>query len=71
MTKPVEGEAAMGTILALFDPSGEAPQALTDFDQAYLRSLYEGIPNLRGISRLVGVNRELNQLERERERASE
>lgn len=71
MTKPVEGEAAMGTILALFDPNGEAPQALTDFDQAYLRSLYEGIPNLRGISRLVGVNRELNQLERERDRASE
>ena len=55
------------TILALFDTASEGPAGLTDFDQAYLRSVYEGIPNLPAASKLLGVNRELNQLVEEQE----
>lgn len=64
-TKPVAGNAPLDTILALFDPDSEPPGGLTDFDQAYLRSVYEGIPNLPAASKLLGVNRELKQLVKE------
>jgi len=68
-TKPTGGDAALDTILALFDASEEPPAGLTDFDQAYLRSVYEGMPNLPAASKLLGVNRELNRLLEEQERA--
>ena len=67
-TRPAGGDAALDTILALFDAS-EPPAGLTDFDQAYLRSVYEGIPNLPAASKLLGVNRELNRLIEEEESA--
>ena len=64
-TRPADADAALDTILALFDPSSEPPQGLTDFDFAYLRNLYEGIPNLRARSKILGVNSELGQVLRE------
>lgn len=64
-TRPIDGSAPLGTILALFDPNYEAPAGLTDFDQAYLRSVYEGIPNLPAVSKLLGVDRELNRVRAE------
>lgn len=66
-TKPTDGSAPLDTILALFDTASEGPAGLTDFDQAYLRSVYEGIPNLPAASKLLGVNRELKQLVEEQE----
>lgn len=48
-TRTVEqGENATGTILALFDDPVHAPQSLTDFDRAYLASLYDGPANAPG-----------------------
>jgi len=34
---------------------------LTDFDQAYLRSVYNGIPNLPAITKINGVNSQLRR----------
>lgn len=48
-TRTVEqGENATGTILALFDDPVRAPQSLTEFDRAYLASLYDGLANAPG-----------------------
>ena len=48
-TVPVEqDEANYGTILSLFSDPVNAPQSLTDFDRAYLASLYAGRANLPG-----------------------
>ena len=48
-TRPVDnGEAAYGTILSLFDDPVNAPQAMTDFDRAYLASIYDSRANLPG-----------------------
>jgi len=69
-TRPAEGDAAIDTILALFDEGAVPPGGLTDFDKAYLRSLYEGIPNLRGQSRILGVNQELKQVLEEKQEAA-
>jgi hypothetical protein len=57
-TRPVEDAPAMDTILTLFH-SASPPQALTQFDRAYLAALYDSIPNLPGITRVMGVNRQL------------
>ncbi len=65
-TRPAGADAALDTILALFDPGAAPPSGLTDFDQAYLRSLYEGIPNIRARSKILGVNQELGELLEER-----
>ena len=41
MVRPAELDGSAETILALFEPgSNAAPAKLTDFDQAYLKSLY-------------------------------
>ncbi|KRA80783.1 hypothetical protein [Altererythrobacter sp. Root672] len=64
-TKPASSATAMDTILALFDENGSPPSGLTDFDQAYLRSLYDGIPNLKGMTKINGVDRELRNLREE------
>ena len=61
-TRPTEGDAPLDTILALFDPNHPPPGGLTDFDQAYLRSVYDSIANLPAASKLLGGNRQLNRL---------
>jgi hypothetical protein len=61
-TKNTAGDAPLDTILALFDANHEPPGGLTEFDQAYLRSLYDWIPNLPAASKLLGVNRELGRV---------
>jgi hypothetical protein len=41
MVRPAELDGSVGTILALFEPgSNAAPAELTEFDRAYLKSLY-------------------------------
>jgi hypothetical protein len=72
-TRPIEGDAvALDTILTLFDTSAVPPDGLTDFDQAYLRSLYDWIPNLPAASKLHGVDRRLNEVfEEEAERSEQ
>ncbi|MFC3101989.1 hypothetical protein [Altererythrobacter lauratis] len=48
-TRPVEQDAAAyRTVLSLFDDPVRAPQSLTDFDRAYLASLYSGRANQPG-----------------------
>ena len=54
-----------------FDANGTPPTGLTDFDQAYLRSLYGGIANIRGITKINGVDRELRELREEKAEARE
>jgi hypothetical protein len=60
-TRPVEDGQALETILALFDPDAPSPAELTQFDKAYLASLYDGIPNLPGAVRVGGVSRQLQR----------
>lgn len=55
-------EAAMNTILNLFNPQGPYPEELTDFDRAYLNAVYDWIPNLPAMAKIGNVNRELNRL---------
>ena len=62
-TRPAAG--AMNSILSLFNPTGPYPEELTDFDRAYLRAVYSGIPNLPAAMKLGAVNRELDQLAEE------
>ena len=65
-TKPVDDDsAALDTILTLFDADGSPPGGLTDFDQAYLRSVYDWIPNLPAATKLLGVNRQLTKVAEE------
>ena len=48
-TRPVEqGDTAYGTILSLFADPVNAPQSMTQFDRAYLASLYAGRANQPG-----------------------
>lgn len=58
-TRPAEADGQpMDTILALFDD--EAPPAeMTTFDRAYLAAVYNNIPNMPGITKILGVNRQL------------
>jgi hypothetical protein len=63
-TRPAQGDAALDTILALFDPEHEPPQQLTDFDQAYLRSVYKEIANLPASMKLLEVSDELERMQR-------
>lgn len=64
-TRPAEGDAALDTILALFDPDHEPPPQLTDFDQAYLRSVYKEIANLPAAMKLLDVSDELERVQSE------
>ncbi len=59
-TRPPQ-DPTLDTILTLFD-NDAPPPGLTDFDQAYLRSLYDGIPNLPGFRVLGGTVSALRQL---------
>lgn len=51
-------DPVMDSILTLFDAEAP-PLGMTEFDQAYLRSLYDGIPNLPGFRRIGGTTRQL------------
>lgn len=70
-TRPAQGDAALDTILALFDPDHEPAQQLTDFDQAYLRSVYKEIANLPAAMKLLDVGDELERVTAERAEAAE
>ena len=55
---------AMDSILSLFE--GESPPvALTEFDEAYLRSLYDGMPNLPAYRKISGTARQLRLMAEE------
>ena len=56
-TRPARGDERMATILALFADDSRSPDALTDFDVGYLRSLYYWKPNLSAATKLLGVRR--------------
>lgn len=61
-TRPAtEDGQAMDTILALFDAEGTPPLQMTEFDRAYLAAVYDGIPNIPGITKVQGVNRQLRK----------
>lgn len=60
-TRETSGEPAARTILSLFDGDGAKPEQLTPFDLAYLGSLYAGIPNLPGASKLAGVSEHMER----------
>lgn len=70
-TRPAEGDATLDTILALFDPNHVPAEQLTDFDQAYLRSLYKEIANLPAAMKLGDVGDELERVAAERAEAPE
>jgi len=71
-TRPVEGGGeAMDTILALFDPDAQPPAEMTEFDRAYLAALYDGMANMPGVTKVLGVNRQLRRLEDAGEPAAE
>jgi hypothetical protein len=56
-TWPPGGEQPMATILSLFDGGGGSPDALTEFDAGYLRSLYWWQPNASAAHRFADVGR--------------
>jgi hypothetical protein len=61
-TRPVDGDGqAMATILALFDADATPPAEMTAFDRAYLGALYAGQANVSGLTRVLGVERELRR----------
>jgi hypothetical protein len=65
-TRPVESDGQpMDTILALFDPGATPPGGMTEFDRAYLGAIYDGLPNMPGITKVLGVNRQLRLQESE------
>lgn len=49
------------SILSLFAADDIAPAGLTAFDLAYLESLYSGIPNLPGVTKIAGVDEKLRE----------
>lgn len=63
-TQPT-ADLAMNSILSLFNPTGPYPEGLTDFDRAYLRALYDWIPNLPAAAKLANVNQELARMAEE------
>lgn len=70
-TRPVDGDGqAMDTILGLFDTNASPPPEMTNFDRAYLAAVYDNIPNIPGITKVLGVNRQLS-LQAEEEQAAE
>jgi len=66
-TRPVDRDAAATTILTLFNPAKEAaPRELTDFDLAYLRTVYQGVDSLNAASKLASINARLRTVQAER-----
>lgn len=64
-TRPVDGDGAIDTILSLFSPEGARPYEMSDFDLAYLRSLYGDIPNMPAVTKITRVNKELRKQRKE------
>ncbi|MEO6388486.1 MAG: hypothetical protein ABIT16_00125 [Croceibacterium sp.] len=60
-TRPTEDGQALDSILSLFDPDGSPPLELTNFDHAYLAAVYDSIPNIPGMTKVLGVNRQLRR----------
>ena len=56
-TRPPTGTQPMATILSLFDEGDNGPGELTEFDIAYLRSLYWWRPDASAASKLVDIQR--------------
>jgi hypothetical protein len=54
-TLPDPAAAGQPSILTLFDGDGEPPESLTEFDLAYLRQLYSGLPNLPAPAKLADL----------------
>jgi hypothetical protein len=57
-------DTVMDSILSLFD-SDTPPVGMTEFDHAYLRSLYDGIPNLPAFRKISGTARQLRLMAEE------
>lgn len=57
-------DMSMDSILGLFENDGPHPLELTDFDQAYLNAIYDGMPNIPAAAKIGGVNRELRKIAR-------
>jgi hypothetical protein len=60
-TKASSDGQVMDSILTLFDPAATPPLSMTAFDRAYLGSLYDGIPNIAGATKIGGVTRQLRR----------
>lgn len=56
-------EASVPSILSLFQPGSEQANGLTDFDRAYLTSVYAWIPNLPAAAHLGRVAAEMREIE--------
>ena len=66
-TLPASGDEALSTILGLFSGGSEPkPFELTDFDLAYLRAVYGGIPNINTASKLGRIGYEMKKQQAER-----
>jgi len=65
LTRETSGEPTAPTILSLFDGEGPKPARLTEFDLAYLGSLYRDLPNLPAASKIAGVSDEMARQERD------
>jgi len=68
-TRPADGEA-LDTILTLFEPDATPPAELTAFDRAYLGALYSGLPNMPGLSKVLGVSSRLRRQARAEQAAA-
>ncbi len=67
-TRDATGATAPDSILTLFHPGNQSPpQGLTDFDRAYLASLYEGSAHVKGLSKLMRVSHHLEKIEQGKE----
>jgi hypothetical protein len=64
-TRTPKDEIATSTILSLFACEGEPPIEMSDFDRAYLASLYSEGGNLPGVAKTGGVAREMRKLRRD------
>jgi hypothetical protein len=62
-TQDAKGDNAPDSILALFDKGNDSPPlGLTEFDRAYLTTLYEGPAHVRGIGKMLRVAQNLDKL---------
>lgn len=65
-TNPVKGDPAASTILTLFDKDAPHPHALTDFDLAFLRTVYSGADGLTAATKLASVSNKLRDIKVEK-----
>ena len=60
-TRPPGQSGTVGTILSLFDKAAIAPQGMTRFDHAYLRSVYGSVAHVAGITKIAQVAHEVKK----------